>query len=485
MTNRSFRIASFLVLLSVVLVACGQKKGVHGAGAGFVRLPDGTVVDPADPSQPIGGTSGPVPSGGVTTGPLPSGGATTGPPPPVTGGNRTGISPKEIIIGIHAPATGAAPVSADAFKAGKDLYWNWLTFKGKSVYGRKVSVLFADDQYKPTTAVSVCNQMATQGKAFLLIGGAGSDQINACANFADQRTIPYLSPGVQEAGLNVRRSYFAVTMTYKQQMQPLVQLLKKENAGNKLNKYGTAALKLGFIRPNTPNFDDSAAALKSAALAAGFEYKVYSVVKEGNSTEASTVATQMQQDGVDVAIPITAPTFTTQLAINTGKNGYKPLYAGVAISNNINQEIDLTCKNGEFEKALFLSPWPGWKQVMAGQYDADFAKAAQKFAPNFNKRNKGGDILMALWGIMKAVHQMFVAAGPTMSRESFIQTMNSFSLKTKMFPDLAYSSTNHFGAQNVHVLEGRCDEPGDGENNVGAGAQFVTHPRYPGLYSSF
>src|ERR671919_781007 len=62
-------------------------------------------------------------------------------------GDRTGIFRDRIVIGIHAPVTGAAPVQAQAFESGKDLYWRWLERKGQSVFGRKVEVVFKDDTY--------------------------------------------------------------------------------------------------------------------------------------------------------------------------------------------------------------------------------------------------------------------------------------------------------------------------------------------------
>jgi len=377
---------------------------------------------------------------------------------------------------MHAPENGAAPINAEVFDAGKDMYWKWLKDQGKKVFGRDVRVVNADDGYNPTQAVAVCNEMSRE--SFLLIGAAGTDQINACASFASQRNIPYLSPGVQEAGLNTRASYFAVTMTYRAQMGPLVQMLRGENQGNKFDRYpsgGNGAIKVGFVRPNTANFDDADAALADAVGKAGWEYKTYAVNKEGSSGDARTVAAQMQQDGVDIAVPITAPTFTVQLVAQTVTNQYKPQWAGVAISNNINQMIAQACRDNAFQGALFFSPWPGWQQVNAGQYDPDFRKAADKYASKYNTAGGGGDLLLALWGIMKNIHQMFLAAGNDMSRESFIATMTGFRYNPSAFPTLQCAATNHFCAKDTFVLEGTCSSP----------PQWVTPNRYRSKRSSF
>ena len=52
------------------------------------------------------------------------------------------------------------------------------------INGREVHVVFKDDHYNPSYARQVCQQMAQQNHAFLLIGGAGTDQIKACAGYA-------------------------------------------------------------------------------------------------------------------------------------------------------------------------------------------------------------------------------------------------------------------------------------------------------------
>ncbi|MFP5225945.1 MAG: ABC transporter substrate-binding protein [Actinomycetota bacterium] len=497
MNHRAARLSGAVIALALIISACGQKPGVNAGGSFGGQVPPGAVVDPetgavVDPETGVPFNPGTDPITGIpTTGPNPGDDPTTPGQPevPAGGGDKTGITDTTITIGIHAPTTGAAPIESVVFEKGADLYWRWLAKKGQKVLGRDVKVVFRNDEYSPTTAVAVCKKMAEDQKAFLLIGGAGTDQINACAGYAEPRKIPYLSPGVQESGLNSRSNYLAVSMTYQAQMAPLVQLLKRVHAKKSLDKYGSlnggnGKIKVGFIRPNTPNFNDADEALKAAVLAADWEYKAFSVVKEGNSNEAQTVASQLQQQGVDIAVPITAPLFTTNLVINADKNGYKPKWSGIAITNNVNAMIDTACKgsNPGMEGAIFFSPWPGWKNLVEGK-DPEFARAAKELAPSVNNR-KNGDLLYALWGIMRTIHQMFKAAGPDVSRESFISTGRSFSMKSNLFPTLQYSPGNPFGARDTNVLLGGCDIKGDGVNSQ-TGAQWITHPDYPGLYSSF
>jgi ABC-type branched-subunit amino acid transport system substrate-binding protein len=480
-----------LCVLIVLLAACGQKPGVHQAGSGQAAGLGGGGEASSGGTGPggAGGTGGPgtVTGPGATVGP----GATTG-PGVVTGpgtsagpGDTIGISATEIRIGLHAPISGAAPIEPKAFKIGTNLYWNWLKKKGIKVHGRDVRVFFRDDTYTPSGAVTACNDMATRDKVFMLIGAAGTDQINACGRYSNQNHIPYFSAGVQEAGVRNYSTYFALTMTYAQQMPLLAQYIKQLGDGEdrySANGVPTAdgTIKIAFVRPNTPNFDDAQAALQRAIATLGSKYKliIKTVVKEGSQNEATTVATDLKGQGVDIISPITAPAFTVFLAGNTGSQQFRPRYMGVGITNGVNQGIAQECRNKEFDGAMFFSPWPGWSQ--RDTYDPEFEKAANADpdAPSVNSRNGGGDILLAIWGIMKTMHGVLDKLGANPTRSSLIQLMQGYQGRTGFFPDVAFSSSNHFGARNVHALVGSCDPSG------GSG-EFIEDPKHPGLRSSF
>jgi ABC-type branched-subunit amino acid transport system substrate-binding protein len=237
----------------LVAAACGQKPGVSeqftSSSGGAAALPEGTeineeglVVD-SETGEVLGsaedfglgstsgdsGLTGAAPADGGSTGstggPGPSnpgdndpGGGNPGAPPPsgggAPGGDTTGISGDTIKIGIHAPITGAAPVPSQSFQKGKDLYWDYLEKTNNLIFGRNVEAIFRNDNYNPSQAVSVCREMVENEKVFLLVGVAGTDQIQACARYAATVGVPYLSAGVTETGLANLPNYFANWMSY-------------------------------------------------------------------------------------------------------------------------------------------------------------------------------------------------------------------------------------------------------------------------------
>src|SRR5207244_4888241 len=188
------------------------------------------------------------PTGGNTSG-GPSGGTTAGGKV-----DRTGVSDTEIFVGIHAPVSGAAPFPATSFQNGKEVYFDFINDKG-GINGRKVKVFFEDDGYNRSQAVSVCKKMVEQNKVFMLVGGGGADQIVACAQYANSVGVPYVAEGTSEQALNGLQSFFAESMTYKQQSILLGSYIK--------NVVGKT--KVSMVRADTANFEDGHAGFLQGA----------------------------------------------------------------------------------------------------------------------------------------------------------------------------------------------------------------------------
>ena len=121
----------------------------------------------------------------------------------------------------------------------------------------KVEVLFKDDRYQPQTAVQACREMAAS--AFFVVGGGGTDQIQACGRFANQAKVPYFSAGVTETR-PPRAEVLLRGVDVLQAAGPLLaQYVKKKFAGKKV----------AAIITDTPNFDDAVAGWEAGRQAAG------------------------------------------------------------------------------------------------------------------------------------------------------------------------------------------------------------------------
>ena len=229
------KLTASMLLLIILTVACGQKPNVHVRGAGSLGAlssEEGGATDGSGAAAGDGSTSGGTEgtgttSGGRTTTTNRTGGTnnqtTTGPTGP---GDRTGVTDNKVLVGFHAPVTGAASVPLTDIQNGIILLSKYLEDKGKLIHGRVTETLFRDDQYSPSHAVTVCRELVEQKKVFYLVGGAGTDQIVACARYASTKGVPYLSAGVTENTVKNLKNYLAFSPTYPGQAKALVQLIK-------------------------------------------------------------------------------------------------------------------------------------------------------------------------------------------------------------------------------------------------------------------
>lgn len=448
------RIAIVLAAFSLLAASCGQYPGVHdeavasgeiaATGSTDLTAQPGAAVPGTDTTGTGGlgtGTTGTTGTGttgttGTGTGSTGTGGTGTGGTgtTPTGGGTTTGVTPTTIKIGIHAPLTGAAPLKAESFNAGKDLYWeNGNNGKEVEIFGRTVEVVFQDDQYNPSHARAVCQQMAEEQEAFLLIGGGGTDQIQACAQYAASKGIPYASAGVTEKGLTTLPNYFAFSMSYPDQAVLLAQYMQA-NKGP-LGWSGDPA-KVAVVATNTPNFDDAVAAFQGALSGV----RVFRPEKnERGSSMAGQLCTGTLKN-FEVVFPLAAPTYFIEMA---GASKCNPQYVGVGITQGLNTVASTGCRTGGLDGSRFFSPAPAF---------AD----SSKYDPLFRQAGGSDDIMFLLWGLSKTLHQLFLKAGPNLTREGFIAASNTATVKTGVYPDLKFTPTNHFGASQVHVLRADC-----------------------------
>jgi branched-chain amino acid transport system substrate-binding protein len=434
------------LVLVALLAACGQKAGVHesastalaagAAGAGAAAPPE---VGTETTVPAVAGAAAAAPPGSVAGGGAPpTGGPATTAAVRAAAGDRTGVTDAVIKIGIHAPVTGAAPFPQTSFSRGAGVYWQWLAQRG-GVFGRKVEVVFEDDQFNPATAKRVCEKMVTQDKVFLLIGGGGADQITACAQYAQSAGVPYLAAGVNEKGFVGLSHAYAVSMTYAQQSPLLAQLVKTRFGGKKL----------AIVVADTPSFDDAASSMGKAARDAGITIVHEGrIPKDASQTEALAIANTLRTKGAEVVYLLSSPeTFLNIAAAATGQ-AYNPQYVGPGVSSGLNLVAQIGCP--AIGEARFLSPFPQLDVI--DRLDGDFRPAYRAATGQ-----EPDDIGIALWGIGKSLNQVFLAAGKDLTRQSFEAALQSGrTFQTNVFPPARFTASEHRGASQAHLLKADC-----------------------------
>ena len=477
------RAVAGLAALAMLLVACGQHPGVHvegdpaaggapqddGMGDETVAAPPETDAETGDDLQVEGEAGEPTDTVEPTDEPDTGNGQATAEPtgeqqPQDTGQaeatddgdgddvqtqgtqepqgqDRTGVDDDTIRFATHAPVTGAAPLPSASFEQSADLYWRWLfEEQGETVLGRSnIEQEFADDRYEPATARQVCRELAD--RSFLLYGGGGTDQIQACGQLAAQLRVPYMSPGVTEAGLDDNPWYFAASMSYRQQGVLLGEYVRAN--------FGDAPV--GAIVTQTPNFDDAVAGWEQGVAENDLDDRGTLRHPRGQTGWYADMAAELDDRGVEVLYILTSPLDYIRFAQVAEDQGFDFQYVGVGISKGLNAVLSNGCP--EVDEGIFFSPFPALET--ADDIDPDFNRAADAFgAP-------ADDIAWAIWGSSKGMHTMLERYGQRygndLTREDFRAMLEQTGpIEGGVFPPINYTPENHFGGQGVHVLEADC-----------------------------
>jgi hypothetical protein len=395
-------------------------------------VPGATQAPGTDPNQP-GGIPGQPGSSGQPGVPGSSGGPTTGPTSGPGAGNTTGIRDGKIYIALHGPLTGAG-VPQDSFKTGTKIYWTNHKIRGMEV----VADAF-DDEYSPGGAIKACRRAAPN--YFMIVGGAGTDQIQACAKdqVVQRGGVPYVSAGVTTNGLTGLNNYFAASLTYAQQGPTVVKMAREKGFLN-------AAHGWALVISDTPNFADARDSIEKALKAAGIPYKYIPVPKTGGN--AQTVANQLRAGNFETVYFLGQPLFFTEVVTNTGCSpapGYCPQYTGVGISMGVNTVANLACGGSKplpF-KGEFLSPYPGFNE-------------AARYAPGVTFKD---DIEFTIYGVMQLLDQMFqsVPLSQPLTRENFIAAVAAHDYTAGIFNDVRFASGTHFGGTAAFYLKANCN----------------------------
>jgi hypothetical protein len=440
-------------------------SGIAPGAPGSAGNAPGTVAGGAPGSVVGGGTS----NGGTTT--TSNGGTTT--TQPATGGacgvphngTTTGITASTINVGVHAPLTGTGtPFPNTSFQAGAGKFWEQ---NGHEVCGRKVQVEFKDDTYTPAGARQVCSQMASRD--FLVVGGGGTDQIQACATDPDiQRLgVPYLSAGVTDNGLTSLNNYFAVSLTYAQQGTLVLRNAKNQgiadpSASNQPSDNITGQnAKWAVVTANSPNFAGARNGMEAALKAAHIPYKDYQVSQQGNyQSDATQLGQQLALNGfktifVDAApgyfVFMTGGYYSASTSNTANWVGPGVTYTEVTVA----QFICNGTHNDISGHAWFLAPGPG------------IDKATADFKQAYN--GKFDDIEWALWGLSNSLWNLFKDASANLTRQNFIASTEHATVPSQSgYAAIDYAHHGgHFGGTGAWVQRVNCSETEPNQNQNG------------------
>jgi branched-chain amino acid transport system substrate-binding protein len=480
--RRRRRVLATVGALSLLCTSCGLASGASGdlsrsmtANGGNSGLAIGAGGSSSGVTGGAGGSgSGAGASSGAAGGAGASGTGATGSGSPGAGGSAAGsgaggaggagaaggassaqaayetigIRNGVIYLGLHAPATGAAPIPLQAFATGTKLFW-----ENHTVFGHQVVMNFMDDQYNPSVARQVCESMSRQD--LLVVGGAGTDQIQACATdpVLSSTHTPYFSAGVTTNGLTNLPYYFAISQTYAAQSSNVYTMTSQ--------LYGSDAnAKWAIVTENTPNFNDTTQAMEQVLKSKGIGYcevrppKYYSDSDVSNTVSQAKSCNGTQPKVVYLDVD---PNFWISMVRDASAQLFTPDWVGPGITNGEDLVATPVCGEQPNIKAAFLSPYMG-----LDRQPTDFTSENNP-APDTPAAER--DIELLIYGASQVVYDAMLSVGSfaNLTRDNLNAAMARFSAgygqQLTVFPTINMAGgQGHFGGTGMWELQLSCSQ---------------------------
>jgi branched-chain amino acid transport system substrate-binding protein len=111
---------------------------------------------------------------------------------PKTPEAEPGVSADTIKIGSWGPLSGPAAQWGMVLK-GMEVYFKHVNDSG-GINGRKIDFIYRDDQYNPSKTPGVVRELVEQQNVFALVGGIGTANGRAVADYLEQKNVPLFTP---------------------------------------------------------------------------------------------------------------------------------------------------------------------------------------------------------------------------------------------------------------------------------------------------
>lgn len=134
------------------------------------------------------------------------------------GAKESPAAAKEILIGGIGPLTGGASTYGQSVKDGAELYIKEVNAKG-GIDGKKVKLIFEDDQADGTLASNAFNKLVDNDKVSAILGGVTSGATLAIANKATQSKIPMITASATEPSVTTVGGEYMFRVCYVDSFQ--------------------------------------------------------------------------------------------------------------------------------------------------------------------------------------------------------------------------------------------------------------------------
>jgi ABC-type branched-subunit amino acid transport system substrate-binding protein len=227
--------------------------------------------------------------------------------------SEPGVSSTSVTFGTHQPLTGPAAPGYSEIAPASQAFFNYLNAQG-GINGRKVHLIYKDDEYNPAKTVNVVNQLVLQEKVFGIFEGLGTPTHTKVVGFLNSSKVPdmFVASGCPCWDNGTAQPYtFGWQPNYTIEGKILGQYIKQHFAGKKVgvfyqdDDFGTGGLT--GIKYELP----------ASQIVSAQPY-------QPGGTNVAPQISAIKAAGAQVLVDFTVPIYTALGQLTSFTLGYKP-----------------------------------------------------------------------------------------------------------------------------------------------------------------
>jgi branched-chain amino acid transport system substrate-binding protein len=345
-------------------------------------------------------------------------------------GTTPGVTRTEIRLGTIQDLSGPLASFGKHIRNGMQMRVDELNELG-GVHGRRIKLEVEDSAYDPKKAVLAAQKMVTQGeRIFAMVGHLGTAHNMAAMPVQLERSVINFFPvsAGREMYEPAHPLKWANQATYYDQMRIAAPRLAKERNLKKVcTLYQDDEAGLEAVR-------GAEAGLKVI----GMDLAEKTSYKRGATDFTSQVA-RMKAAGCELVVLATAVRETVGAMAEARKTGFAPLFVGpVGVYGDLVPRLGGKAVDGLYATMTAQQPY-----VDEGEQSVRFW--AKKFKTQFNEEPTMQSVVG--YSIVDAFIKVAFKAGPSLTTDSFVKTMEGMTFNRDMFgnPEMTFSPSRHLG----------------------------------------
>ena len=348
-----------------------------------------------------------------------------------------GVSKNEIVIGSMQDLSGPIVAFSKQLKYGMEMRVAEVNAQG-GIHGRKLKLVIEDHGYDPKKAVLATQKLVQKDKIFAMVGTIGTPTALPSMPILFEKNIPHLFPltAAREMYEPLHRLKYSIAATYYDQMRAGVKYMVKSKGYKKVcTLYQDDDFGVEVMR-------GAEAGLKEIGMVLG-EKTTY---KRG-ATDFSSQVARMKDAGCDLVVLGTIIRETIGTIATARKLGWGVEFMGTSASyTDLIHKLGGPAMNGFYSTNTVNNP-----------YMDDASRNVREWANRYKEKYKEDPAVFSVYGyqVIDLFIQVADKAGPKLTTDSFVNTLENFSAPRDMFgaDAMTFSRTRHLGSNRARLSQ--------------------------------